>query len=359
VRDLGPAVYDDGETGRSLAVRLAADRRTLRILREDGRPLADWPGRAVRVVDGPAPVGAVRLGLDAAGRVALVVADPRVRAAVEAAFPGARRRARGPARTSLLLWSAAAAASVALLAVVLLPALAGTIARLIPEEAERRLGARTEDALVRVVGRGEDARCGAPAGLAALDQMVRRVAPDLADGLVVGVVRADMVNAVALPGGRVLFTSGLIEAAGGPDEVAAVLAHEVGHVVLGHAGEKMVRTALLSAAATLFFGDLVFGVGGAVATSLVSGAYSRDAEREADAFAAEALRAAGIDAGAMARFLDRLREREGDVPGALALLSTHPRLAERVDALRDARPPGPTSPALTPASWDALRRVCG
>ena len=144
------------------------------------------------------------------------------------------------------------------------------------------------------------------------------------------------VNAMALPGGIVLLTRGLVRLRErgemGRDELAAVLAHEVAHIELGHSRRREVQATMSNWATRL--GPAPGGPLGRVAVGLGLSAMqrraSRDAEREADAWAVEMLGAAGFDPGALGVFLRRL---EGWGSGAGGLWSTHPSPAARRAAL--------------------------
>ena len=95
--------------------------------------------------------------------------------------------------------------------------------------------------------------------------------------------------------------------------------------------------------------------GGLAEWTLNSG-YSRDAEREADAFALERLQAAGIGSGGLLDFFARLAEKDKDSP-LVRILSTHPASAERLAHIRGAeRRTG--RPALTEEDWVDVRSAC-
>lgn len=135
------------------------------------------------------------------------------------------------------------------------------------------------------------------------------------------------VNAVALPGGVVIVFAGLIEAAESPDELAAVLAHEVAHAELRHALRASVQEIGLAGLAAFFLG----GAGdrfAEAATVLGGRKFSRDAEREADLDGLRRLVAARVDPHAMPRIYARLADK-----APAGLLATHPATAERIAAL--------------------------
>jgi Zn-dependent protease with chaperone function len=152
-------------------------------------------------------------------------------------------------------------AAVALQIGVLIPLLADNLAGFIPAEGERALGAATfghiREALDET-GLNPLAVCDTPEGGAALTDLVTRLGPDggFDPAVTVAVLDHDMINAFALPGGFVVIFRGLIDAADGPDEVAAVLAHEIGHVVSRDPTRHALRSAGSIGVLGLLFGDL-------------------------------------------------------------------------------------------------------
>ncbi|MGI1664042.1 M48 family metallopeptidase [Palleronia sp. KMU-117] len=279
---------------------------------------------------------------------------------------------RSPARAGaggtgrIFAWGAAAVASVALILFVMLPVLANQLATLLPARGEKALGDATLAQVRSALAEGavDGLRvCDAPEGVAALERMRARIVGDrtLPYDLTLTVLDHELVNAFALPGGHIVFFRGLIDAAGDPDEVAAVFAHELGHVV----SRDPVRIALRSAGSIgvlgLLFGDFA---GGAVVLflteRLIQASYTREAEAAADAFALAAMAEAGIRPDALATFFEALQKDVGAVPGILRHFLSHPDLGDRIVASRNA---GATSgraftPALDAADWAALGRIC-
>ncbi len=150
------------------------------------------------------------------------------------------------------------------------------------------------------------------------------------------VIESDQVNAFAAPGGYVYFYTGLLREMKTESEMAAVMAHEISHVVARHS-IKRVQTAMGAALAY----DLVFGGDnpGAVVEAAVGiglglafSGYSRDAEREADRFGIHYMVKAGYDPnGALAMFetLSRLGG-SGSAGVFEKLASSHPDTQERI-----------------------------
>lgn len=203
--------------------------------------------------------------------------------------------------------------------------------------------------------------CGQVAGREVLDKLMRRIVVGdyETQGYRAHVVEWNLLNAFAMPGRRIVLTSKLIETAGSAEEIAGVLAHEVGHGLERHPETAIVRIVGLATLAKLF----ASGVGETFSNAsllLVQLRYSRDAEREADQRAAELLRAAGIAVNPLATFLSRMKREAGGADGSEALggiLSTHPGIDERVKAI-GALPSYPTTPALSAAELAALRSIC-
>ena len=145
-------------------------------------------------------------------------------------------------------------------------------------------------------------------------------------------------NALALPSGVIVVTDDLVALAKDPDDVVAVLAHEVGHLEGLHGMRAVIQGALVSAAITLVVGD-ISALAAAAPAVLLNARYSRELEREADGYAARALGAAGIAPMRLADMLERMetghaRAGHENPTGAFAYLSTHPTTEERLRTLR-------------------------
>ncbi len=170
------------------------------------------------------------------------------------------------------------------------------------------------------------------------------------------VLRAPSINAFAAPGGAVFVHTGLLHAASGPDEVAGVLAHEIGHVVERHGLRQLLHRVGVGAGIGVFLGnaDVLVGVAVEFAGHVANLGFSVAQERAADAFALELLRRAEIDPRGLLAFFEAIEATSGAAP---PLLSTHPAPGERAAALRAAlTTPSPTRPAWE-IDWPAVRRA--
>ncbi|MCA9140019.1 MAG: M48 family metallopeptidase, partial [Planctomycetales bacterium] len=170
----------------------------------------------------------------------------------------------------------------------------------------------------------------------AMQTIVDRLKPHAAiDGMEfeVHVVESGIVNAFALPGGKIVIFTGLIKNAESADQVAAVLGHEMSHATLRHGIERMGQSMGIYAAVTVLVGDAggLIAMGADLFQVATINSYSRDQENAADEEGVRMLHSAGIDPSAMAKFFQLLEKEHGELPGAFAWISTHPDHASRIE----------------------------
>jgi predicted Zn-dependent protease len=248
-----------------------------------------------------------------------------------------------------------------------IPFVADRLVAIVPPEWETDLGDTAERQMAAMLSQtGVFEACDPdPASIA--NRAIAGFAARVIDGidtpfdLDVTVIRTDVPNAFALPGGKVFFFSGLLDRAETPDEFAGVLAHEIGHVVYRHGIEKVIATAGTGALIGFVLGDLTgISIAAGIGSTLIDTRFSREAEREADRFAANAASRLGFAASGMPDLLDRAAE-DTRFDRALAFFSTHPltedrRAAlERMTSYEDSDP----RPAFSADEWRAIRMMCG
>lgn len=267
------------------------------------------------------------------------------------------RKAHGPREGWVVRvqqnWRATLAALLVLVLVLFggyrwgVPLAAAGLAGLVPADAERALG----DAVLEQIG-GE---WFAPSQLAAERQEQLRVA--LAAAVAATYAADDRprwelhfrrggeelgANALALPGGHIVITDELVALLEGHDDaIVGVLGHEYGHVRRRHGLQAVVRFGLVSTVSAIALGDFSSVLASAPAL-LATAAYSRDAEREADADAAQLLLASGRSPEVMLELFTRLGDARrtrggGRLPIAFA---SHPHDEERQRFFREAARPG-------------------
>jgi Zn-dependent protease with chaperone function len=364
----GAGVYFDGVTSARHQVAVETASEALRILSADGTPIADWPYAELRAQSAPDDV--LRLARGNTGLARLEVRDAALIAEIDRLADTLDRTGASERRLrrKVIGWTFAAAASLVLVAVFGMPLLADRIAPLIPLSVERRLGLAVESQ-VRAMLEGEKSdkpfECGSAApekaGLDALTQLVNRLetTAGLPIPLIASVVRRREANAIALPGGHIYVFEGLVSRSQNPDELAGVIAHEIGHVAHRDGTRSLLESAGLSFLFGILLGD--FTGGGVVviaARSVVQSAYSRDVEAAADRYGVDLLTRMGGDPRAFAAILERIA---GAIEPGFKILLDHPETKDRVAAVHAtimATPINP-KPLLTPAEWAALKRICG
>jgi beta-barrel assembly-enhancing protease len=351
----------DGRSAGAKPVEVSLGDRGLEFHVAEGAPVGAWPYAELRSsVPLHAKAADVLLSLQPDGNQTLFVADPAFASQLLGRVPAlsvARQRWRG-LRPGLTVVGAVLAVALVIRFLELDPAHA--VARIMPQQSREALGKNFVATLAR-----DHKRCETPASRAALDRLIQRLtAAASSNPMQVRVSLLDwrLVNALAAPGGQIVLTRGLVQTAGSPDEVAGVLAHELGHALELHPETGIVRAMGLAAATQLLFAGSAGTVSnvGMVLTQL---RYTRIAEREADAHAVRMLKGAGISAKGFGDFFERLEgkapatpDKGRSVPG-LDLIRTHPATAERIAMVR-AQPSYPATPALSAEDWKALREAC-
>ena len=141
-------------------------------------------------------------------------------------------------------------------------------------------------------------------------------------------VLSPLANAFALPGGFVFITKSLLDLCEhNRDEIAFFLGHEIGHIVNGHAKEKLTTSTILNAVTARLSGL------GRMLREVLGKGYSRSLELEADGEAVRLAAEAGFDSAASIRALQRLARVSPDSAGLAEYFSTHPSLSDRIRAL--------------------------
>jgi Zn-dependent protease with chaperone function len=140
-------------------------------------------------------------------------------------------------------------------------------------------------------------------------------------------------NAMALPSGTIVITDELVTLARDDRELLGVLAHEAGHVEGRHGVRLILQNSALTLLAAWMVGD-VTSLMTLAPTTLLQARYSRDFEREADAYAADLLRAHGISPGRLADLLERMEAGQPGSSSVVAYVSSHPATPERLAFLR-------------------------
>jgi Zn-dependent protease with chaperone function len=349
-----PSIYFDGVTNRKHVVTFRFDSDHLDIVTNDSGVTA-WRHDDVRMVDGVP--GTLRLkcvsGLPLAR---LNVSDAATQAEIRTRTKSLEIDRGSPQTSRIVGWSLAAICSIVLIVLFGVPLVAERMVPLVPMSFERRLGG-VVDNQVRAIFGGKT--CTDPEGNAAFAKMVEKLreASRLETPLQTVVLASSIPNAVALPGGKIYLLNGLLQKANDPDEIAGVIAHEMGHVAHRDQVRVMIQNGGTSFLIGLLFGDIT-GSAAAIfaARSLIDASYSRQAEANADAFAIETMHALGRSPAPMGELLFRVTGAQGN--NSIGILASHPLTEERRELMRreDRAAAGPE--ILSAAEWRALKNIC-
>ncbi|MCK8463881.1 M48 family metallopeptidase [Aliiroseovarius sp. S1339] len=337
----------------------------LELMLPDGQPLI-WQWSDLRRLPDQADRDALVIGRSGDMVARLYLRDEGLRKDVQSRAPHLKKRDRTISLSKLAVWVSGAAASVAAIIFFLVPVMAAQLAVMLPPEGEKALGDTTFEQIrmaLNETGLGVTPICEGSAGNAAMQAMYDRLNPtsDLPYDVQIHVLDHDMVNAFALPGGRIVFFRGLIEQAENPEEVAAVLAHEIGHVVNRDPTRDALRSAGSLGVLGLLFGDFAGGtIALFLANQLINASYSQTAEATADDYAHDLLDNAGVSPAALGTMFERLREEHGDAEGIVAHFMSHPQMGKRIAAAQAAVVEGRNyGSILDEGEWQSLRTVCG
>jgi Zn-dependent protease with chaperone function len=349
------AVYFDGASSRRRSVKLAFS-YALQIS-EEGAAKVVWAYDDIRQADSPA--GMLRVScLSAAPLARLEIRDPALAAELSSrcARLGENHIGRG-AVAKIVAWSTAAVVSIVLVVMFAIPLAADRLAPLVPDGFERRVGEASEVQVKAIFGKKS---CDSPAGVAAYAKLMRelRVAAGLDADVESEVLSAEIPNAFALPGGKVFLLSALLAKADNPDEIAGVLAHELGHLKHRDNIRELIYNGGTSFLIGLLFGDVTGSSALIFASrSVVTASYSRDAESNADSTTIDVMHKLGRSPKPMGELLYRVTGKEGG--HSLSILSGHPLTEDRLKRMTDEDRPASGPPLLTGKEWAALKAICG
>lgn len=185
-----------------------------------------------------------------------------------------------------------------------------------------------------------------PAQVARLRQIASRIIPQTANfradaprwNWQVNEITSKSMNAFCMPGGKIIFLSGIIDRLGlTDDEIAAIMAHEIAHALREHSREQASISALGQlglAAAGAYFGlsQTQMQLAGMAADVGLSKPFSRNHEREADSIGLELMARAGYNPQAAISLWQKMNR--ADPSGIPQFLSTHPNNANRMQSIQ-------------------------
>ncbi len=222
-----------------------------------------------------------------------------------------------------------------------LPQFSSQIARVFPSSWAKYIGERhvetyEEKGLV----------CKNTDGIESLNKIIKRIVPkEHRDKINVQIVTEDTVNAYIVPGGHVVIFSALLDEAESPEEIAGILAHEVGHHLENHPVQALIERV---GVAVILSG---------MEMNLLNFKYSRDKEVKADRIAISLLDEARVSKRGLIGFLKR---NSGSIfdNKIVNYLSTHPANEERISSLVVSNTVNKPTPILSKSEWIQLKQIC-
>ena len=357
-----PVIFFDGVSSRRRRVTLTlGDALEIAELNEvqAESTVTRWAYADIRRADSPA--GILRLTATSAPPLArLEIRDISLAAEIVARclrLDEHQTTRRGVAK--IVGWSVAAAVSIVCVVLFGVPLAADRLAPLVPKPIERRIGDASEVQVKTIFGRST---CTDPAGQAAFSKLVNRLRDAAGlddDSMTAGVLPSSVPNAFALPGGKVYVLKALIDKAKSPDELAGILAHELGHLKHHDNMRGLIYNGGTSFLIGLLFGDVTGSSAVIFASrSVVEASYSREAETNADTFAIDIMHALGRSPKPAAELMFRITGKEGG-SGFANILASHPLTEDRLARMTKEDRPASGPPLLTDTEWQALKGICG
>jgi Zn-dependent protease with chaperone function len=350
----GSVIYFDGLSSRRRLVTLAFGEQLE--LDEPAQAPIRWSYADIRRADSPS--GTLRVTcLTAPALARLEIRGAAV--AAELISRCTRLDENAPGRggiAPIIGWSIAAAVSIVGVVLFGVPLAADRLTPLVPQAFEKRLGDVAEGQVKTLFGAKT---CNYAPGQAAFAKLVNglREAAGLDPSIESAVLATPIPNAFALPGGKVYLFDGLLAKANNPDEIAGVLAHELGHVRHRDSTRNLIYNGGTSFLIGLLFGDIT-GSGALIfaSRSLVTASYSREAEHNADTFSIDVMHKLGRSPKPMGELLFRVTGKQGD--NTLSFISNHPLTEDRLKRMSDEDRPPTGAPLLTAAEWASLKAIC-
>ncbi len=347
--------FADGQTAVLRPVRLLVGAQTISLMGLDGAPIETWPFSRLTLAEEVYPGQPARIINSERRGASIRISEPEAITEICRRIPRLRSRDLSGWKPSsrFVFWLSTMVATIALL-LLGVPRLADVGARLVPTDWAQALGQEIVETMPGTACEGE-------AGGQALHELTLRLANQvsLPVTLEVQVRDSDGINAFAAPGGQIVVLSGLLDNAESPEELAGVLAHEIGHVVERHPMRGLLRQVGLTLVVAAVVGDVstLATLAADFGKQIAVMSYSRDDEAAADDIAIDILNSSNIRGDGLVDFFERLQGATlSDYVPHLELLESHPGVEERLVKIRE-RVTG-QGDAMSAAAWQSLRAIC-
>jgi predicted Zn-dependent protease len=173
----------------------------------------------------------------------------------------------------------------------------------------------------------------------------------------VTIVENSDINAFSLPGGNIIIYSGLIDFCEASEELAGVIAHEMGHNENHDVLTRLAKNISITITLNSIFGGDNNKLGNML-QQVISTKFDRSQEERADAFAVDLMLRCGINPDYLAQFFERLLEQKPEILNQLDFLMTHPADDKRVEAIRSRAEGKYFIEEPIRINWDELQEHC-
>ncbi len=361
------AEYFDGESSTSRTVRILVGNKELVLSEQDGTTIAHWRCDLVRDENIPPIEDELLLSLSEDNPARLRISG-RVKTSYiqeQCHFLMKRRKKE----TKYYLKIVGGFALVGLITWYILfegfPALAGAVANVLPRDITTKIGDVTVEQIKKQTAEGKgDIECKSDDALLAISSLLVKL--DEAHGVEAGdtspvtkvvVLKSNVKNAFAVPGGTIVIMDGLIKASKHPNALAGVIAHEYAHAAFNHPMQLYASNVGMAAFLSLLLGDTSGGTALAVIGQMMLGAtYSRDLEEEADTHAIKLMTTSDMDVSPLIPLLKSIQEGHSD-GGFFSLFNSHPEMDQRIDQIAKKGITGQQS-AFTDPDWQSIKVMC-
>ncbi len=355
---MSKAIYYDGEISQSQHVTIAITETHLRIQQSNRiETIQNWAYEEITIIGNPKDGVPIRLTHPDTSSARLLIEDAALWETIYAHLRPHQRGWHLPTTPLSLMAMLAGAVIMVIAFFALSPSAPAWLAPLISHEVRTKLSEEVVDAL-----HTQYPVCNQPEGLKALRQLYQRLAKNQRLQTIpnVTVIHHPMANAITLPDNRIILFDGLIQASQNSNEVAGVLAHELGHVMYNHPVQALAKSIGTRIISFLVFGGSSSSVSATgLLNSYIDGTYRHSMEHDADIAALEILSQAGIKQQGLVSFFHQLEEKHGNDEGILGYFSTHPPTQDRIttiNALITDTASGDN--ALSDDAWKDLQHIC-
>ncbi len=325
----------------------------LRIITVDST--VEWPKENLQVMEFWQPDRPAVIGCKQFEGARLIITDEKISQQILALVPSKNiKHGQFHHPWRILGWVCVASVLLFIGLLWIIPKASPLIADTIPHSWENSLGQYAIKAVV-----GSHAECVAPPGRKALAKLVNTLSTNASiqypfDVKVIHFSKRE-INAFAVPGEHIIIMSGLLQFVDSPDELAGVIAHEMGHGLEHHPTQALIRQLGIRVIMNAALGSSFD-----FASTLLNMRHTRENEQQADDIAITILDKAHITRTGFRNFFEKLsaKETNSSLRPFTDYFSDHPGHHERMTRIQSQMPTSPLQPSLSAQEWQDLKNIC-